>query len=251
MHQITIKDNQVFGAMIEGLETIASLLPRYAIFEEIYLRGPSMAMGRLKDSIIMLYSATLMFLTKSIHYFGKSTMKRVVTSIATLTDTSLDVMMRDIDALQLNVDRDAQLVNAERQQAVLRGIDRISTPSSWHSTYSTNPLTQTSAFADPDSQGRNDSLLQLMNKMNQPLGRIADRLVELHDNLAQEERKNIFRWLSTIPYTQHHENIRKGRLEDTGTWLFNHPDFQKWGSASYSSILWVHGSPGSGKSKLM
>ena len=242
----------MFGAMIEGLEIIVSLLPRYAIFEDIYLREPSIAVNRLKDSLTMLYSATLIFLTKNIHYFGKSTMKRVVTSIVTLTDTSLDMMMRDIDALQRNVDRDAQLVSAERQQAILRGVAHLSSrPGNWYSPDNSNLPTQNSAFLDNDSQKRTDSLLQLMNSLNQPLCRMADRLVKLHDNLAQEERLNIFRWLSTIPYTQHHENMRKGRLDGSGVWLFDHPDFQKWIHSSYSSILWVHGSPGSGKSKLM
>ena len=69
--------------------------------------------------------------------------------------------------------------------------------------------------------------------------------------VAQEERLNTFRWLSTLPYTQHHENMRKGRLENSSTWLLDHTDLQRWVAASYSSILWVHGSSGSGKSKLM
>ena len=252
MGKITIKDSQILGAMIEGLEMVAGLLPRYAIVENIYLRKPSIAVDRLKVSLVMLYSATLVFLSKTIHYFGKSTVKRMAKSILTLTDTSVDTMTRDIDALQRTVDRDAQLVSAERQQAILQGMEYFSSSSSnWHSTNYMNLSTQNLAPSEMEFQEQNDRLLQLMNNLNQPLSRVADRVAILHDNLAQEERLSIFRWLSTIPYTQHHQNMRQNRLHDSGTWLLEHPDFQKWFVASHSSILWVHGSPGSGKSKLM
>jgi hypothetical protein len=252
MQQITIKDSQIFGAMMEGLEIIASLLPRYAVFEDIYLREPSIAMERLKDSLIMLYSATLIFLSKTIHYFRRSTVKRMALSIVTLTDTNVDTMTRDIDALQRNVDRDAHLLSAERQQSMLRGMTQLSSSlADWRVSTNMTLSARSPTPLDRDFQMRTNSLLQLLGTMKQPLSRMADRLVNLHDNLAQEERLNIFRWLSTIPYSQHHENMRRGRLQDSGLWLLDHPDFQKWSLDSYSSILWVHGSPGSGKSKLM
>ena len=40
-------------------------------------------------------------------------------------------------------------------------------------------------------------------------------------------------------------------LPNTGGWLLSDPTFKKWKKDSVSSILWLHGIPGSGKSKLM
>ena len=170
-------------------------------------------------------------------------MKRAASSILNLTDSRLDGMMQDIKTSQLAVEQDARLVDAERQQAILHGIDLLSVSSSnWPSA---------GPNLGSDSQQRVDKLSQLMEEMNQPLTRLADRLVQVHDSIAEEERLKIFRWLSTIPVDLHHQTMQKGRLDKSGLWLLDHPDFENWASASYSSILWVHGSPGTGKSKLM
>ena len=61
----------MFGAMIEGLESITSLLPGYAILEELYLRKSSRTSERLENSLAMLYSAILIFLAKNIHFSGR------------------------------------------------------------------------------------------------------------------------------------------------------------------------------------
>ena len=45
------------------------------------------------------------------------------------------------------------------------------------------------------------------------------------------------------------EKSRK-RLEDTGQWLFDNPNFQRWRTSSHSELLWVHGKRGCGKSYL-
>lgn len=53
------------------------------------------------------------------------------------------------------------------------------------------------------------------------------------------------------PYIQHHEQTKSEVLKGTGSWFLRHPDFLKWRDESASSILWLRGIPGSGKSKLM
>ena len=250
--KIAIKDTQTFGAMIEGLEVVTSLLPRYAIFEDLYLRNRSQASECLNNSLTMLYSAILIFLARSIHFFGKSTMRRVVSSVSTLTDSNLDTMMRDIRALQSGVDRDARLVDAERQQTILNGVELLSSSSfSWPSAINASLPSHNGSPQGVAAHEQAEILIQLMEKMNQPLNRLADRLVEVHDSMKEEDRLKIFRWLSTIPFDLHHENMRDDRLDKSGLWLLDHPDFRNWVFASYSSILWVHGSPGTGKSKLM
>ena len=173
-------------------------------------------------------------------------MKRVVSSLSTLTDSNLDAMMRNVRALQLSVDRDAQLVDAERQQIILDGVDFLSSLS-----FHRPSAIDGSDLSGVGTQRQAKNLVQLMVKMKQPMDRLADRLSEVHDSMKQEERLEIFRWLSTIPFDLHQENLRTGRLDKSGLWLLDHPEYQNWMFASYSSILWVHGSPGTGKSRLM
>jgi hypothetical protein len=61
----------------------------------------------------------------------------------------------------------------------------------------------------------------------------------------------ILQWLSPEPYLQHHKQMKKDILPGTGAWFLADPIFEKWKYDSGSSILWLHGIPGSGKSKLV
>ncbi|KAI0869165.1 hypothetical protein GGS24DRAFT_173997 [Hypoxylon argillaceum] len=66
----------------------------------------------------------------------------------------------------------------------------------------------------------------------------------------RSKRTKILQWMWSKPYLQHHKRERETFLEGTGNWLISHPIFQKWKDESASSLLWLHGIPGSGKSKL-
>jgi hypothetical protein len=57
--------------------------------------------------------------------------------------------------------------------------------------------------------------------------------------------------MSPQPYMQHHEQTKENVLRGTGEWLLSDPIFDKWKEESVSSMLWLHGIPGSGKSKLV
>jgi len=58
-------------------------------------------------------------------------------------------------------------------------------------------------------------------------------------------------WLSEEPFLGHHNLMKEDVLEGTGQWLLSDPVFKRWKDESASSILWLHGIPGSGKSKLV
>lgn len=68
--------------------------------------------------------------------------------------------------------------------------------------------------------------------------------------ILAQERRDLIRWLTTIQYENHHKTMGKGVLEDSGEWLFRKKEFLEWRAESWSSILWLRGIPGSGKSKL-
>lgn len=65
-----------------------------------------------------------------------------------------------------------------------------------------------------------------------------------------QRREKILRWVSDEQYKRHHDKENKEVLKGTGEWLLQHPTFLQWKDESASSILWLHGIPGSGKSKL-
>ena len=69
--------------------------------------------------------------------------------------------------------------------------------------------------------------------------------------LLASKRTEVLRWISPEPYIKHHEETKKDVLSGTGKWLLLDPIFDVWKKESVSSILWLHGIPGSGKSKLV
>ena len=67
--QITLNDAQIFGAIAEGVETVSRLISKYIIFEAACLHPsgytPCATQQKLSEALIVLYSATLIYLAKA------------------------------------------------------------------------------------------------------------------------------------------------------------------------------------------
>ncbi|KAL7274140.1 hypothetical protein RUND412_002974 [Rhizina undulata] len=64
------------------------------------------------------------------------------------------------------------------------------------------------------------------------------------------ERFEILEWLSKVPFENHHLFIRPFRQAGTGEWLLEKKEFIDWKDSSSSSILWLRGIAGAGKTVL-
>lgn len=102
-----------------------------------------------------------------------------------------------------------------------------------------------------DDSVRCDDLRRRLSKMQQPISRIEQQLRDIKDGLKGTERLDILQWLSRLPYKKHHEQTRKDILSGTGSWLLQEQQLVDWQVSSASSIMWLHGASGSGKSKLV
>lgn len=74
---------------------------------------------------------------------------------------------------------------------------------------------------------------------------------DLRDDLSDAKRSQIIQWISPIPYEQHHNQAKKDIMAGTGDWFLNDDELLGWRGSSTSSIMWLRGIAGSGKSKLM
>ena len=95
------------------------------------------------------------------------------------------------------------------------------------------------------------TLKDILQDLQSPLNRIEQDFQTLHDGLTITERSKILQWISPIPYMQHHKQARKDVLAGTGAWFLENEKLLGWLSSRSSSIMWLHGIAGSGKSKLM
>ena len=71
------------------------------------------------------------------------------------------------------------------------------------------------------------------------------------EEFKQYDRTAILRWLSNIPYQDHQTAARKEVQEGTGGWFLQDDVYGAWKASDETSLLWLRGPPGCGKSKLM
>lgn len=61
------------------------------------------------------------------------------------------------------------------------------------------------------------------------------------DVKLENERREIFQWVSKVRFKSHHRSIGSDILDYSGQWLRHKAEFIEWRKSSISSILWLHG----------
>lgn len=90
----------------------------------------------------------------------------------------------------------------------------------------------------------------LLQTLNRPISRLTDQATISVRTLQENNYLNLLRWLSSVPYSRHHERHAEIRIPGTGQWLLDHSQHVEWRNSSASSILLLHGVLGSGKTSL-
>ncbi|RPB11000.1 hypothetical protein P167DRAFT_231807 [Morchella conica CCBAS932] len=93
-------------------------------------------------------------------------------------------------------------------------------------------------------------ILQAM-KMPQIKQELEDMRRCIEENSKDVERQDILKWLSEVYFEDHHNLIKSNRHPGSGEWLFKKGEFISWKECTESSILWLHGFPGAGKTNLV
>ncbi|KAI1610467.1 hypothetical protein EDD36DRAFT_326771 [Exophiala viscosa] len=75
---------------------------------------------------------------------------------------------------------------------------------------------------------------------------LSDLSLDLKANHATQQRQQILDWLCDYQYEAQYRRGLQLHCSTTCAWLLKHPDFIKW-SSRRSSLLWMHGQAGSGK----
>lgn len=94
-------------------------------------------------------------------------------------------------------------------------------------------------------------VLNRLWQLENPINRVLDQTYVHAKTIAEARYREILDWMSPVKYTKHHRKYSEKRLLGTGEWLLKHQKYLDWKSSSVSSILLLHGVPGSGKSSLV
>uniref|UniRef100_L2FZ75 Ankyrin repeat protein n=1 Tax=Colletotrichum fructicola (strain Nara gc5) TaxID=1213859 RepID=L2FZ75_COLFN len=90
----------------------------------------------------------------------------------------------------------------------------------------------------------------LIQSLAWPLKRVDDNVAAVLERLADKEKEKAMTYISTVPVGVHHNEKRENRTRDTCEWLIHHTQFLKWEESACSSVLWLQGNIGTGKSFL-
>ncbi|KAK2868085.1 hypothetical protein FQN49_003171 [Arthroderma sp. PD_2] len=94
-------------------------------------------------------------------------------------------------------------------------------------------------------------LKKLERKTAQLQETVEDQSLLLQEDRNNKKRQDILDWVSRLDQTQKHDNLRSPRLDGTGGWLLERPEYKRWrDDVSSSNVLWCHGVQGSGKTVL-
>ncbi len=153
--------------------------------------------------------------------------ERVVESVGVSQDKFQELLAK-MSQQQVHVHEYSSLVAAEQHQSIEASLEVLST----------------------SGGASRQQLKEVLDDLQKPVNRMDDYLKTLQDHLHATERLEILEWLSTLPYRKYHNQAHKNILQGTGAWFLRDEQLLEWRVSSSSSILWLHGIPGSGKTKL-
>ncbi|OHF02266.1 hypothetical protein CORC01_02546 [Colletotrichum orchidophilum] len=96
-----------------------------------------------------------------------------------------------------------------------------------------------SKFIDRNSQDKTEAVEELLQKHKE------DEAKE-----RAQRRKEFLNWLPFIDFGEIHENAFERSVEGTGDWLTKNDSYKAWSASPSSTMLWIYGKHGSGKSHL-
>ncbi|KAI5853280.1 hypothetical protein DFP73DRAFT_535869 [Morchella snyderi] len=203
----------------EGIELIVCSICECHFFERLYL-GVGLELGdELRKSIVKFYASILRFLVYGKSYLSKSTANRVQESFS----SELTPLTENMRKLLVDVKSKVGVVHMQWEE---RRHDGLSEEMS--------------------------HIRQAISALERPLGNteLRNTVEKLYDHVQVNRRLDILKWLSDVPFREHHTFNSQRRQEDTGQWLLRNESFLQWRDLEESSIFWMRGNAGSGKTLL-
>ena len=209
-----LNDSQQGEALLSGLEMITDLVARHRIVDEQLSEGspPNGSHvepeGEYRKLLIKLYTKVLEFQAKAACYLSHGTLTRFARNIPKVDDWG--TLQSSIVRTETECREYTSLRLAMKQQSSLR---------------------------------------VLIESLDEQQDRLADRIA--NQNFQQDAAQMVTRLISDVSVGQDHEDIRTrlgSQYWDSGQWLFKSYQYLKWATGNRSSILWLQGPVGVGKS---
>lgn len=100
------------------------------------------------------------------------------------------------------------------------------------------------------SANADETHTKLLLNLHDSVDQIDDRMRQLFDKMEIREMLEALDYFSDVKFGEQHQKKVESRTPGTGMWLLAHSKFKKWEQTDESSILWLQGAVGMGKSFL-
>ena len=243
------------------MEYVSSLITQYLAVEQTYLLKASQLTNSLRRSLIKLYQDILRYLIYHVELLDQNGFKAFVKRLDVNALKQLKTLLHSIESDKERVDSDAAHVNNEQTK---QGIDAVQQRQEYL-------ITQQRRFLKPQKEltkgqaelkiqqetiqhqieGQFRCLQSVLQEWQEDTRGTQDQVSEIYSNIVEKaETKRISDWLSMNRQDLHHASAQTGILQSSGKWLLEHADFRDWKESPHAAVLWIHGLPGTGKTKL-
>ncbi|EHK49555.1 hypothetical protein TRIATDRAFT_235024 [Trichoderma atroviride IMI 206040] len=108
-----------------------------------------------------------------------------------------------------------------------------------------------SEIAGRQADEKSRDLLFNVNKLSSPLARVDEGVMDIREMIDEDRLRGLLQFISPEGHGKSHVDIADSRIDDTGNWLMEHEGFRAWQAIpSSSTILWLKGTVGTGKTYL-
>ncbi|KAL9594696.1 MAG: hypothetical protein Q9219_006896 [cf. Caloplaca sp. 3 TL-2023] len=251
-----IGEHETYAQMLEGMDFVSGLIVQYAVVEQLYASGVSQLIEQLRKSLMELYISILQYLIHSTKYFGYNRFRRALAGINQSMNGELNQIQQKVNDAKIRVDADASLVHHDLIQS---GIDVLAREQGYLAAQGDKILAGQQVaqekqdrmlVAEEHQKERTRIVQEVLENWQRPLQLLVDQVLDIHTEADDARNTRIADWLSTIRIGARHVMIREGRLSSSGKWLFRHPKYQEWAESPHSSVIWMHGLLGTGKTNL-
>ena len=231
--RLVTSDSRAFGSMVQGIEVVTNAISRAAILEGLYADARSQAAQEVEQALTKLYVAILRFLCYARRFYCRDTVRRIASSLAQTTQETVDGYLAKVSTAKADLEACSRIADSTTQRDTNENI--------------------TALRGDFDSfRVEHTRTLQfIQSQLIQPIQRSIANAPKGEDGLSENDRRDLMRWLSDMPYKAHHRAHSKQLLVNSCEWLLNTPEYSEWTNSSVSSIFWLHGPPGSGKTNVV
>ena len=254
--QCAVGEDEAYRTMLEAAELVSDLVSQYPALEKLYAGIDSDLSKKLRKSLVSFYRTILQFQVYAIKYFDPhSKGRRTVLGLNPVTAENIKHRRQEIDGLKLQVDGDAALVSYEVSKT---GIDNFKVGQESQKKQLETIKEGIIALSGDTGQAirglsreqeeRNKILIDMWKEPLDDL-RMGIESREL-EKKARKNLHNVRRWLSVAMPWDDLLAAREKRDMPVGDWLINNQKFKDWRVLEESSILWLFGFPGTGKTGL-